>query len=190
VTPVGAVFPPWQATAWDGRAVGPKPARGSRSSPGTAESSANVTSRGGQEPQQPAGAEELETPPHVLEGRARQMLEEERGIVRCMVAELLEGRGQRVGRGRVPGLYPRDERRSLVAGEGLGPQRAAGVLQLTVVDAAQVNRVESGVPDQPGGGRLGLVVAGQEQARGGSRWWSSAMTPTDSELKARTPDAA
>jgi hypothetical protein len=94
------------------------------------------------------------------------MLKEERGILRCMVAELLEWRGQRIGRGRVPGLYPRDERRRLVAGESVGPQRAAGVLQLAVVDTAQVNRVESGVPDQLGDGRLGLLVAGQEQDPG------------------------
>jgi hypothetical protein len=56
-----------------------------------------------------------------LEDRARQMLEEERGILRCVVAEFLEWRGQRIGRGRVPGLYPRDERLRLVAGEGVGP---------------------------------------------------------------------
>jgi hypothetical protein len=67
-----------------------------------------------------------------LEDRARQMLEEERGIVRCMVAELLEWSGQRIGRGRVPGLYPCDKRRRLVVGEGVRPQRAAGVLQLAV----------------------------------------------------------
>jgi hypothetical protein len=76
-----------------------------------------------------------------LEDRARQMIEEERGIVRCVVAELLEWRGQRVGRGRVTGLYPRDERGRLVAGEGVGPQRAPRVLQLAVVDTAQDNRV-------------------------------------------------
>src|SRR6266516_240389 len=175
------------------------------SSPGTAESPADVTGRAGQEPPHPRVAEELKTPPHVrggrvrvrerreigadaavgveygedlprilhrrpdlrlvaahagvvfrccdlgrrhggdlrrveaverladpvplglndlpdpgLEDRARQMLEEERGIVRRMVAELLEWRGQRIGRGRVPGLYPRDERRRLVVGDRAG----------------------------------------------------------------------
>jgi hypothetical protein len=90
-----------------------------------------------------------------------------------MVAELLEWRGQRIGRGRVAGLDPCDESRRLVVGDGEGPQRAAGVLQLAagvlqlaVVDAAQVNRVESGVSYQLGGDRLGLLVAGQEQDPG------------------------
>jgi len=78
-----------------------------------------------------------------LEDRSRQVLEEERGIVRCMVAELIEWRRQRIGCGGVPGLYPRDERRRLVVGDGEGPQRASGVLQLAIVDAAQDNRVQS-----------------------------------------------
>jgi hypothetical protein len=33
-------------------------------------------------------------------------------------------------------------------------------LELAVVDAAQVQRLESSVRDQPGDGRLGLLVAG------------------------------
>src|SRR6185312_11544508 len=57
--------------------------------------------------------------PSHLASTARQVLEEERGIVRCVVAELLEWRGQLahlrsrrrlIGLGRVPGPYPRDER--------------------------------------------------------------------------------
>ena len=64
-----------------------------------------------------------------------------------------------IGRGRVPGLYPRDERRRLVVSEDVDPQRASGVLQLAVVDTAKVERVESGVPDQLGDDRLGLFVA-------------------------------
>src|SRR6202011_383618 len=73
-----------------------------------------------------------------LENRARQVLEEERGISRCVVAELLEWRGQLahprpqrrlLGRGRVPGPYLRDERRRLVVREDGEPQCAVGVLQ-------------------------------------------------------------
>ena len=109
-----------------------------------------------------------------LEGRARQMLEEERGIVRCVVAELLEGRGQLT--------HPRPPRRSAAAvspdfiraTSAVASSRVrtwvhsglSGSCSRLLIDAAQVKRVESGVPDQLGGDRLGCLVAGQEQDPG------------------------
>ncbi len=50
--------------------------------------------------------------------------------------------------------------------EDVDPQWAVRVLQPAVIDAAQVDRVESGVPDQLGGDRLGFLVARQEQDPG------------------------
>ena len=104
------------------------------------------------------------------------MLQEERGIIWCVVAELLEWHGQLahprplrrlIGRGRVSGLDPRDECGRLVVSEDGEPQYAARVLQRAVVDAAQVDRVESGVPDQLDDDRLGFLIAGQEHDPGG-----------------------
>ena len=47
--------------------------------------------------------------------------------------------------------------------QGAVPQRAARFLELTVIDAAQVHRLESSVRDQLGDGRLRLLIAGEEQ---------------------------
>jgi hypothetical protein len=74
-------------------------------------------------------------------------------ILGCVVAELLEGRGQRVG-GGLAGPDLGGERFRLVGVEGGIPQRAAKLLELAVVDAAEVGRLEPSVRDQLGDGWL------------------------------------
>jgi hypothetical protein len=70
-----------------------------------------------------------------LEDRAREVVEEECRIVGCMIAELLEGRGERIC-GCPIGPDPHGERLRLISLQGGVPQRAARFLELAVVDVA------------------------------------------------------
>ena len=88
------------------------------------------------------------------------MLEEEGRIVGSVIAQLLKHRGQRVCRRDMPGPHSVGERLGVVGLQSGVPQHAARFLELAVVDAAQVQRLESSVLDQLGDGRLGLLVAG------------------------------
>jgi hypothetical protein len=82
-----------------------------------------------------------------LEDRAAQVLEEEFRVAGGVIAQLLERRGQRVGGFGVPGADPGGERPGVAGLQGGVPQGAAGFLELAVVDAAQVRRLESGILD-------------------------------------------
>jgi len=62
-----------------------------------------------------------------------------------------------------PGPDPIGERLGVLGLKGGVPQRAAGFLELAVVDAAEVGRLESGVGDRLGDGGLGRFITGQEQ---------------------------
>ena len=98
-----------------------------------------------------------------LEDRAREVLEEECRIVGGVITQLLERCGQRVGGLGVPGTNPVGQRLGVVGLQCAVPQRAAGFLELAVIDAAQVHRLEASVRDQLGDGGLRLLVAGEEQ---------------------------